>query len=102
MPSGSEPLIFSLWNVVPFVLMLLSIAILPIRAPHWWGGNGNKLLVSIGVSIPTLAVLVPGASHLLIASLMHYFSFMVLMGATWHLSPWPQALSAAPRTTCRH
>jgi N,N'-diacetylchitobiose transport system substrate-binding protein len=35
-----------LWTVGPFVLMLLTIAIGPLAAPHWWEHNRNKAIVA--------------------------------------------------------
>ena len=32
----------SLLLIVPFVLMLLAIALLPLVAMHWWEPNANK------------------------------------------------------------
>lgn len=71
---------FPLWSILPFLLLLLAVAVLPVIVPAWWHRNDHKLLVSIGCSIPTLAVLLPAASGKLGESLFDYFSFMVLMG----------------------
>ncbi len=45
-----------LWSIIPFVGILLSIALLPLipRTAHWWEHNRNRLLVSLlfaGVTI---------------------------------------------------
>ena len=40
--GGGEPLDFSAWSVVPFVLLLFSIALFPLLAPHWWHKNRNR------------------------------------------------------------
>jgi Na+/H+ antiporter NhaD/arsenite permease-like protein len=77
---------FPLWSIAPFILMLLSIAIVPLIAPHWWDKNTNKLLLSLAVSIPVLTVIVPVAPHLLFNSLKDYFSFIVLLGALFVIS----------------
>ena len=77
---------FPLWSIGPFVLMLLSIAIIPLLFPHWWDKNTNKLLLSLAVSIPVLTVIVPTAPHLLLDSMKDYFSFMVLLGALFVIS----------------
>jgi Na+/H+ antiporter NhaD/arsenite permease-like protein len=77
---------FPLWTVVPFLILLLSIAITPLAAPAFWDKNLNKLLVSIGLSIPVLAVVVPSAPHLLVESLVDYFSFIVLLGSLFIIS----------------
>jgi Na+/H+ antiporter NhaD/arsenite permease-like protein len=79
-------MVFPLWSVLPFLLMLLSIAVVPLLAPKWWDKNTNKLLLSAAVSIPVLVVLLPAGLHLLIDSLLDYFSFIVLLGALFVIS----------------
>jgi len=46
-----------LWTVLPFVLLLASIAILPLlpAAHHWWESNRSKLLVAGGLALVALA-----------------------------------------------
>jgi Na+/H+ antiporter NhaD/arsenite permease-like protein len=77
---------FPLWSIGPFVLMLLSIAIIPLLVPHLWEKNTNKLLLSLAVSIPVLTVIIPNAPHLLMDSMKDYFSFIVLLGALFVIS----------------
>src|SRR5215831_9929572 len=77
---------FPLWSIAPFILMLLSIAVVPLIVPHWWEKNTNKLLLSIAASIPVLAAIMPVAPHLLVDSLKDYFSFIVLLGALFVIS----------------
>ena len=79
-------MIFPLWSVLPFVLMLLSIAVVPLVYPNWWDKNTNKLLLSSAASLPVLAIVLPGASHLLLESAEDYFSFIVLLGALFIIS----------------
>jgi Na+/H+ antiporter NhaD/arsenite permease-like protein len=66
--------------------MLASIAIVPLAFGSWWDKNSNKLLLSLAVSIPTLTVVLPNASHLLAESMTDYFSFIVLLGALFIIS----------------
>ena len=35
-----------LWSALPFVLLLLAIALLPLIAGHWWERNRNRALVA--------------------------------------------------------
>ena len=73
--STAPPVAF----VLPFVAMLLAIAICPLAVPHWWESNRNKLLVSAVLGLPVLAVY--GVRHP--AALLHaatdYVSFIVLL-----------------------
>ena len=55
--SPSKHFAPSLWSVLPFVLLLLAIAILPLLGPvqKFWHKNRNKLLVALVLSIPVAA-----------------------------------------------
>jgi len=75
-----------LWSILPFILMLLSIAIVPLVFSSWWDKNSNKLILSILMSVPVLVVLIPAGLHLLVESLVDYGSFMVLLGALFVIS----------------
>ena len=46
--------------VAPFVLLLLSIAVLPLVAHHWWERNRNRGLVSAVLGVPVAAWLLLG------------------------------------------
>lgn len=72
-----------LWCSIPFVVMLLAIAVGPLIAEKWWGENKNKLLVSLFLSIPvTIYMLVNGLSESLIDTVAYdYVPFMVLLGS---------------------
>jgi len=77
---------FPSWSLIPFVGMLLSIAILPLLIPNWWDSNRNKFLLSIVVSLPVLFVVVQCNAELLLHSLLDYFSFLVLLGSLFVIS----------------
>ena len=47
----------SAFLLIPFILMLLSIAIGPVVAEHWWEKNLNKLIVALVLGIPTAVIL---------------------------------------------
>ncbi len=81
-----EPLCFPNWSLVPFVALLLSIAILPVAIPKWWDSNRNKAALSILVSIPVLAVVVRCNPELIVHSLLDYVSFLVLLGALFTIA----------------
>jgi Na+/H+ antiporter NhaD/arsenite permease-like protein len=78
------------WTVIPFVALLLCIAILPLAAGHWWEHNRNKAIVA-----GALAAIVAG--YVLVAYggagatairhvLLEYVSFVVLLGALYVIS----------------
>src|SRR5438477_4266633 len=79
MPSGASPSCLPLWSLIPFLLMLLSIAVLPKVVPRWWESDRNKSILSIAMSLPVLAVVLPCEPHVLWHSLLDYFSFLTLL-----------------------
>lgn len=44
------------WTLIPFILMLLAIALLPALVGKWWESNLNKLLVSLLLAVPTCLI----------------------------------------------
>ncbi len=86
MTGEAAALCFPMWSVLPFILMLLSIAVVPMLFPDWWDKNRNKTLLSIALSIPVLVVLLPCQPALLGRSLLDYFSFLTLLGALFVIS----------------
>jgi Na+/H+ antiporter NhaD/arsenite permease-like protein len=79
-------LCFPMWSLLPFIAMLLSIAIVPMVLPRWWDSNRNKTMLSVALSLPVLAVIVPCDPNLLKHSLLDYFSFLTLLGALFVIS----------------
>jgi len=66
--------------------MLVSIAVLPMVFPHWWDSNRNKTILSVAMSIPVLAVVLPCKPTLLWQSLLDYVSFLILLGSLFVIS----------------
>jgi Na+/H+ antiporter NhaD/arsenite permease-like protein len=82
-PSAALPL----WSVIPFVLMLLSIAVLPLAAPHWWESNLHKLLVSAALAIPMVLYLLRTVGFVpLEHALIEYGQFIILLGSLYVIS----------------
>ena len=85
-----------LW-VIPFAGLLLSIAIVPMVAGHWWHHNKNQLLTAVLWALPVLGYLVYlmvtngdrlgceaglGLQH----AIMEYVSFIALLGSLFIIS----------------
>jgi len=72
-----------LWVSIPFLIMLLAIAIGPLIAEKWWEQNKNKLLVSLSLSFPVIIyMLINGLStHLVNTVIYDYVPFMILLGS---------------------
>src|SRR3989441_695249 len=74
------------YTVVPFVVILLGIAVLPLAAPRWWESNRNKLLVSIVLGLPVLVLYLVREPSALVHMAEEYASFIVLLAALYVIS----------------
>jgi Na+/H+ antiporter NhaD/arsenite permease-like protein len=72
-------------SVVPFLALLVTIAVLPLVAHHWWHQDRNKGLVAALVSIPILAYFIFGLGaaghHVLVEKGFEYAGFIAVIGA---------------------
>ena len=70
------------WMLIPFVLMLLAIAVGPLVAEHWWERNRNKLIVALVLGIPTaIPLIAQGFGHELMHQMVFdYVPFIILLG----------------------
>jgi Na+/H+ antiporter NhaD/arsenite permease-like protein len=104
-----EQFVHSAWSMIPFGLMLLTIAVAPLLAEHWWESNKHKLTVALFLGVPTAICLIMGG---MLHDLEHqlfgdYVPFIVLLLALYvitggiHLSgdikakPWVNTLFLA-------
>src|SRR6266545_2435580 len=68
-------------TALPFVALLLAIALAPLVTPRWWHHNRNKAIVACVVSVPILIYLGIAAPQVLIEKLHEYVGFIVVIGA---------------------
>jgi len=80
----------SIVAILPFVLLLIGIAVLPLAHERWWAGNRNKGIVAAVLAVPVALYLtaVWGAEgrHLLAETLLDYVSFIILLAALFVIS----------------
>ncbi len=81
------------WTALPFVLMLLGIALLPLVAGHWWHHNRNKLIVALVLGSPVVIYLLAidgrtggESTHQLLHELAEYASFIILLTALYTIA----------------
>ena len=75
-----------LWTAVPFLLLLLAIALLPVLAGHFWEKHLNKGSVCALLALPVLVWLLVHAPGELHHSLREYLSFIILLGSLFAIS----------------
>ncbi len=73
-----------IWSVIPFVLILLGIAILPLFAHHWWESNRNRAVFSWIIAVPTAIWWISNYGW---GGMVHewkeYVSFILLLGSLY-------------------
>ncbi|MEB2285053.1 MAG: sodium:proton antiporter [Myxococcales bacterium] len=74
------------WSIAPFALMLLGIALIPLRWPHFWESNANKGIVSAVLGVPVALYVATHDPHLLWHTTLEYVSFIALLGALFTIS----------------
>jgi Na+/H+ antiporter NhaD/arsenite permease-like protein len=67
--------------VIPFVFMLLSIAILPLVAGHWWERLGSKAMVATALAAPVAGFFLARQPHELVLVAKDYVAFIALLGS---------------------
>ena len=78
-----------LWTMIPFAGILLSIALFPLFAPHWWHSHFPKISAfwAVVFAAPFLAVFRGEAiHHILHVYLIEYLPFIILLWALYTVS----------------
>lgn len=70
-------------TVLPFVAMLLAIAVGPLAAPRWWHPNRHKLLVAVGLGAPVALYYLGRDPHVLVIKGEEYVSFILVLAALY-------------------
>jgi Na+/H+ antiporter NhaD/arsenite permease-like protein len=82
MPAPSVPLGWA----VPFVGLILAIAVLPLAAPHFWERNRNKAIVAGLIALPVAVWASGEMPDVLAHTMLEYAAFMVLLGSLFTIS----------------
>src|SRR6266480_3529653 len=75
-----------LYSVVPFIAMLLAIALGPLALPRWWEAHRHKLTVSVALGLPVLGFYLVRQPSVLAATAEDYVSFIVLLAGLYVIS----------------
>nr|WP_255622111.1 sodium:proton antiporter [Tessaracoccus sp. OS52] len=77
------------WTVLPFVALLLCIAILPLvpATEHWWEKNSSKLIVALALGLPVAVYMtVLAGSSPVVHAMVEYAQFIILLLALFTIS----------------
>src|SRR5438045_328048 len=72
--------------VLPFAIMLLSIAVLPLAAPRFWASNGRKLALGAVLGLPVVVLYGGHDPGALLHAAGEYASFIILLGSLFVIS----------------
>ncbi|MCS6978359.1 MAG: sodium:proton antiporter [Gemmatales bacterium] len=74
------------WSILPFIILLLTIAFLPLVASHFWEPNKNKAIVTAIIAVPLAIYLIAlgrEGQHALLHELGEYASFIILLASLY-------------------
>jgi Na+/H+ antiporter NhaD/arsenite permease-like protein len=74
------------WMVLPFVILLLCIALMPLLAPHFWEHHYPKVAIGLGLFTASYYLFVLHDSLSVQHAMMEYVGFMALIGSLYVIS----------------
>ncbi len=84
--AAGDELHVPVWAALPFALLLLAIAVLPLVVGRWWHTNANKAIVVATLALPTAGYLLylnDAGRAALVHELGEYLSFMAILGSLY-------------------
>ena len=73
-------------SILPFLLLLLTMAFAPMLAPHWWESNRRKLVIVAALALPVAATYLVLDSAALLHSVRDYLSFVIMLAGLFVVS----------------
>ncbi|MCX6600186.1 MAG: sodium:proton antiporter, partial [bacterium] len=70
------------WSL-PFVLILLSIAVFPLAAPKWWSKRYPLVVLPLGALVAVYYVFFFGGSQRMLFTAHEYAAFIILIGSLY-------------------
>jgi Na+/H+ antiporter NhaD/arsenite permease-like protein len=86
MPIASPPQPISIWLVIPFALLLIAIALMPLVHRHWWEKNYGKVSLALAAAVALYYALWSHSFGPWAHSMIDYVSFMILLGSLYVVS----------------
>jgi Na+/H+ antiporter NhaD/arsenite permease-like protein len=73
-------------SMVPFALMLLGIAVIPLRWPHFWESHRNKAFFGAVLGLPVVFYVASFDASVVAHTAREYVSFIAFLGALFVIS----------------
>src|SRR2546430_13316596 len=84
MAVSSQPI--SIWWVIPFALLLVAIALMPLVHRHWWEKNYGKVSLVLAAMVGVLYLFLARSARPWIHTMADYLSFVILLGSLYIVS----------------
>jgi Na+/H+ antiporter NhaD/arsenite permease-like protein len=84
--AQASPIAPPAWLVIPFCLLLLSVATLPLLAGHFWEHHYKKVATGLGLGTAACYYGVTGSLIPILHSIQEYISFIALVGSLFVIS----------------
>ncbi len=82
----ASPQPISIWWVIPFALLLICIALMPLVHRHWWEKNYGKVCLALAASVGLFYFFFAPSAKPWLHSMADYVSFMVLLASLYVVS----------------
>ncbi|MFN0157788.1 MAG: sodium:proton antiporter [Bacteroidota bacterium] len=79
--EGGHPIAVNPWMILPFVVMLLAIAVAPFINKHWWEHNYPYVSIALGAITVAYYVFWLENTTRLVHTAVEYISFIALIGS---------------------
>jgi Na+/H+ antiporter NhaD/arsenite permease-like protein len=86
LPGVADAYAFPAWSALPFVGLLVCVAVMPLLAPAWWHSNTCKTLVSFAFGIPVGIYVYLRDPAALAHTGLEYLAFVSLLGSLYVIS----------------
>ncbi|HEV8291619.1 MAG TPA: sodium:proton antiporter [Tepidisphaeraceae bacterium] len=82
----ASPQPISIWWVIPFALLLVAIALMPLVHRHWWEKNYGKVSLVLATMVAVYYLLWAHSIEPWAHSMVEYVSFVILLGSLYVVS----------------
>jgi Na+/H+ antiporter NhaD/arsenite permease-like protein len=82
----ASPQPISIWWMIPFALLLIAIALMPLVHRHWWEKNYGKVSIALAAMVAVYYLLWAHSIGPWVHSMVDYVSFIIFLGSLYVVS----------------